>query len=105
MKEILPQELYEWKQAGKPYQLVDIREEHEVANCTIGGEHIPMEHIIENLEKLRHDIPVVIHCQSGRRSEAVVYLIEQKFKRNNLYTLKGGISAYGADVDQSLQCF
>lgn len=105
MKEILPQELFDWKTAGKSYQLVDIREEHEIASCSIGGEHIPMDRIIESLEKLRDDVPVVIHCQSGRRSEAVVYLIEQKFKRNNLYTLKGGISAYGADVDNSLQCF
>ncbi|MEN9347651.1 MAG: rhodanese-like domain-containing protein [Flavobacteriales bacterium] len=105
MKEISPSELHSWKNEGKAYQLIDVREEHEVAYCSIGGEHIPMEQIISNLERIREDVPVIFHCQSGRRSEAVVYWIEQKFNRDNLYTLKGGIAAYGQDIDSSLECF
>ncbi|HEY8404360.1 MAG TPA: rhodanese-like domain-containing protein [Flavobacteriales bacterium] len=94
MKLITPQELLEWKQSGKPYQLVDIRESYEIEACSMGGESIPMEMIPERLDDLRTDIPVVIHCQSGRRSEAVVRWIETKRSMDNLYSLAGGIAAW-----------
>ena len=94
MKTISPQQLREWQNSKKDFQLVDIREEHEIAENTIGGKHIPMDEVIARVSELRKDVPVVIHCRSGRRSDAVVYALESKFELPNLYTLKGGIAAW-----------
>lgn len=105
VKEISPAELKAWKDSGTPFQLIDIREEHEVAYCSIGGQHIPMGEVFSHLNELKTDIPVVLHCQSGRRSEAVAFAIEQKFGRSNLYSLSGGIQAWGSEIDNSLNCF
>ncbi|MFM9984389.1 MAG: rhodanese-like domain-containing protein [Flavobacteriales bacterium] len=93
MKSISPVELRNWKETGKDFQLIDIREDYEVADETIGGHHIRMEEVIARVSELRKDIPVVIHCKSGRRSSAVAYVLEMQFKLDNLYTLEGGISA------------
>ena len=105
MKEITPSELKAWKDNGTPFQLIDIREEHEVAYCSIGGEHIPMDQVLDSIDRMREDVPVVVHCQSGKRSNAVVYAIERKFGRKNVYTLTGGIQGWGAEIDPDLQCF
>lgn len=94
MKLITPQELNSWIESGKEHQLIDVRESYEIANSTMGGYSIPMEMIPGRLDEVRLDIPVVIHCQSGRRSEAVVRWIESKRDSDNLYSLQGGIVAW-----------
>jgi rhodanese-related sulfurtransferase len=101
MKLITPQELLEWKQSGKSYQLIDIRESYEIENTSMGGQSIPMEMIPERMEELSNDVPVVIHCQSGRRSEAVVRWIESKRTMTNLYSLDGGIVAWNEMMMQA----
>ncbi|MFN8775591.1 MAG: rhodanese-like domain-containing protein [Flavobacteriales bacterium] len=105
MKEITPAELRMWKENGNPFHLIDLREEYEVAYCTIGGRHIPMGDIIAHADLISRKDPVVFHCQSGKRSAAVVYALEQKFNFNNLYTLRGGVIAWGDEVDPGLECF
>ncbi|MFN0030674.1 MAG: rhodanese-like domain-containing protein [Flavobacteriales bacterium] len=94
MKMISPKELREWMSAEKKFQLIDVREEHEVAEVTIGGVHIPMDQVIVRMNEIENTMPVVIHCKSGRRSSAVVQTLERKFGLSNLYSLEGGIAAY-----------
>ena len=105
MKEVTPAQLREWKEHNQHFQLIDLREEYEVAYCTIGGPHIPMGEIIQLSDLIRKDIPVVFHCQSGKRSAAVVYALQQKFHFENLFTLKGGVVAWGDEIDPGLECF
>lgn len=102
MKEITALQLAEWRENNVPHQLVDVREEHEVANGTIGGQHIPMDEVIANVSLLSREVPVVIHCNSGKRSAAVVHALEQKFALENLYSLEGGIMAWIEQVDSSV---
>jgi adenylyltransferase/sulfurtransferase len=104
IKEIDVKELEEWRKSGKPHQLIDIREQEEVDNCSIGGTHIPMEEIPTRYAELKRDVPVIIHCRSGRRAQAVVYHLEQKLGFTNIYTLTGGILAWGEEIDPSMAC-
>jgi sulfur-carrier protein adenylyltransferase/sulfurtransferase len=104
IKEIDVKELEEWRRIGKPHQLIDIRESEEVENCTIGGMHIPMEEIVQRVHELSKEVPVIIHCRSGKRAQAVVYHLEHKFGFHNIYTLNGGILAWGEEIDPSMAC-
>jgi adenylyltransferase/sulfurtransferase len=104
IKSIDVKELENWRSSGKAHQLIDIREEEEVANCSIGGEHIPMDQILARIGDLRRDVPVIIHCRSGRRAKAVVFALENKCGFNNIYTLEGGILAWGENIDPSMAC-
>ncbi|MBL7892145.1 MAG: rhodanese-like domain-containing protein [Bacteroidia bacterium] len=101
MQEITPLELKELIDSKADFQLIDVREPHEVEIATIGGENIPMGDVMDSLDKIDKNKKVVIYCRSGNRSGAIINaLMNEGF--NNLYNLKGGILAYADDVDDSL---
>ncbi|MBL0314824.1 MAG: rhodanese-like domain-containing protein [Flavobacteriales bacterium] len=102
MKSITVEQLKTWKENNTPHQLIDVRELYEIETCTIGGLHIPMAEVMDRVAEINKDIPVIIHCKSGRRSEAVVYELERRFGLSNVYTLSGGIMAWIDAVDHSL---
>lgn len=97
-----PQQLAQWKIDRIEHQLIDIREQYEVDTCNIGGTHIPMDQILSRLSEVRRDIPVVIHCKSGRRSEAVVTHLN-RLGYSNITSLEGGIMGWIDSIDSSLE--
>jgi sulfur-carrier protein adenylyltransferase/sulfurtransferase len=79
-----------WVEKNVVFQLIDVREPHEFEQKNIGGELIPMNTIKDNLNRIREDIPVIVHCQMGGRSRKIVdFLYEKGYK--NVYNLKGGL--------------
>jgi rhodanese-related sulfurtransferase len=49
-----------------------------------------MNIIKDNLNRIREDIPVIVHCQMGGRSRKIVdFLYGKGFK--NVYNLRGGL--------------
>lgn len=102
MKEITVKELKDKKDSGEDFQLLDVREPDEVEMSEIGGHHIPMAEVMERMEEIRRDIPVVVHCGSGARSSAVITALENHYNFENLYNLKGGIEAWWNEVDPSI---
>ena len=102
MQFIEPTELADWRAGSKEHQLIDVREDYEVQTCSLAGLHIPMAEISQRLSEIRRDIPVIIHCKSGRRSEAVVeYLTRHGY--SNVFSLNGGIIGWIDSVDASLE--
>jgi len=103
MKEITSEELKAWQDNKDAFQLIDIREGYELEEGHINGQHIPMEEVASRANELSRDVPVVIHCRSGKRAEAVISMLERRFAFQNLYCLQGGIMAYADTIDPSLQ--
>lgn len=104
MNTISSQQLARWKSQGVEHQLIDIREAYEVETCHIFGTHIPMGEIVARVGEIKRDVPVIIHCKSGRRSEAVAtYLERQGF--GNVHSLEGGILGWIANIDPSLEIY
>jgi molybdopterin/thiamine biosynthesis adenylyltransferase/rhodanese-related sulfurtransferase len=104
INEIDVQEFKKWIDEGKEIQVIDVREPHEYELVNIGAELIPLNTVVENASKFRKDIPVVVHCKGGVRSEnAINALTEQGF--DNLINLKGGIVAYIKEIDPSLPIY
>lgn len=104
MRSITPAELKKMKDDHEAFQLIDVREPYEVERCSIGGENLPMGEIVEHLSHIRKDVPVVVHCRSGRRASAVINALETRYGFSNLVNLTGGILAYGREVDPGLNC-
>jgi rhodanese-related sulfurtransferase len=102
MKEVSPTELKKMMDNREDFQLIDLREDHEVQDCTIGGKHIPMGEIITRVAEVRKDVPVIMHCRSGKRASAVIYAMEAKFGFTNLYNLSGGIVGWSEQVDPTM---
>ena len=102
MKEISVDELNEMLENKDEFQLVDVREPSEYQQANIGGELIPLQTVPQNLSKIAKDKKVVVMCRSGKRSaNAVAYLEQNGY--DNLYNLEGGILAWKAEIDNSLE--
>ena len=102
MKEITVQELKDMMDAKEDFQLIDVREPFEYENANLGGELIPLNTILNEVDKISKEKKVVIHCKSGGRSGVAITQLENKFGYPNLYNLKGGILAYKRDIDPTL---
>ena len=102
--EISISELLTMRAEQRPFQLIDLREPYEAERCTLGGTLIPMGEILERSHELRRDIPVIMHCKSGNRAGAVVYALATRYGFTNVLNLMGGIEAWRAEVDQTINC-
>ena len=102
MQEITVHELKQWLDEGKNFQLIDIREEYEYDACNLNGMLIPMGEIIDRIEEIAKDKPVVIHCRSGSRSAAIYQVLTTQYGFTNIFNLKGGIKAYSQEIDPTL---
>lgn len=103
MKEVTVQELKEKKEAGDDFFLLDVREgwEYEVSN--IDGVHIPLGELPDRISELEDQryAEFIVMCRSGGRSgKAVEYLTAQGF--SNVHNLKGGMTAWGKEIDPSV---
>ena len=78
MSEISIETLQSWRSKKRAMQIVDIREIQEFQLGNLGGDHIPMAECLRRHREIRRDIPVVVHCRTGRRSEAVVSALVEK---------------------------
>lgn len=100
-------ELRDWRDAGKDFLLVDVREPAEHAIVSIPDSVlIPKDRILsgEALAELPQDRQVVLHCKSGVRSaEALAALKAAGFK--DAVHLQGGVLAWANQVDPSLPTY
>ncbi len=101
MKEVTVSELKQLKDSNAEFQLIDVREEHELEISEIGGEHIPMGDVMDNLDKISKSKKVVIMCRSGARSGTICNALEAE-GFDNVYNLKGGILAWSNEIDPSI---
>ncbi len=102
MNSITPLELKERLDKGEDIKVIDVREPYEAEMANFGAELIPMGTVMENLDKIRRDGDVVVHCRSGKRSASVIHVLSTQHGYTNLINLEGGIIKYAQDVDPSL---
>ena len=94
MNSIAPIALQEKISNDAELVLIDVREPWEHELFSIGGLLIPMNTVLDNLDKIPADKPVVIYCQKGIRSGLVIQRLQQKFHYNNLINLAGGMEGW-----------
>lgn len=96
MKEITVTELAEKITSNDPINIVDVREDHEVALGVIpGAKHIPMGEIPNELDHFSKDQTYYIVCAGGVRSARVVdYLNDHDIDAVNI---EGGMNEWGDD--------
>jgi len=107
VKEITVTELNERMEAGNAPVLVDVREYYEadIADLPeVGQLRIPMAELAERFEEIDKDTEVVLYCRSGARSDrAARFLLRQGYDK--IVNLKGGVLAWGRDVDPDIPSY
>ncbi|WP_043934055.1 rhodanese-like domain-containing protein [Bacillus sp. EB01] len=98
IKTISPEELEKKLEAGEKLEVIDVREDEEVAYGMIpGAKHIKMGEIPESMDQLDKDKEYIFVCRSGRRSLNVChYLQDQGYKVVNM---EGGMLSWEGEVE------
>ncbi len=98
MNTISAQELKQKLDSQEDFQLIDVREEYEFEDFNIGGVNIPMDNVLDSIDKIAKDKPVVLCCKSGKRSKATLLALSKKYNFTNIYSLNGGVFGYQEEV-------
>jgi sulfur-carrier protein adenylyltransferase/sulfurtransferase len=81
--------------------VLDVREPHEYEVANIGARLIPLGELPERLIELDRGETLAVHCKTGARSARAVKLLrEAGFE--NVYNVKGGITAWSEEIDPSI---
>lgn len=99
IKEIAVDEFVQWQKSGEDIQVIDVREPVEYEQVNIGALLIPLATVAERANEISRDKKVVVHCKLGGRSSKAIRELEEKFGFDNLYNLKGGITAVEQESD------
>ena len=91
--------------ATEPPAVLDVRENWEVALCSIpGSRHIPLGELTQRLDELDRDRRLVVVCHHGVRSRAAqAYLLAQGFR--HVENLAGGIDAWARRIDPTMAVY
>ena len=102
-KSISAKELNELINSTEKIQIIDVREHFEWDICHIEGAlNIPMNLIIESIDKISKDITTVVMCHHGIRSMNVIHYLES-IGYKNLINLEGGIHAWATKINKWLR--
>ena len=86
---------------GEPVSVLDVREPHEYEVANIGARLIPLGELPERLIELDRDENLAVHCKTGGRSARAVKLLRDSGFQN-VYNVKGGITAWSEEIDPSV---
>ncbi|HEX8806255.1 MAG TPA: rhodanese-like domain-containing protein [Candidatus Aquilonibacter sp.] len=100
--EISVEELHRWRDSGKTFVLLDVREADEVAIVSIThSTWIPMREVPQRIGELDPVVPVAVICHYGGRSERVAaFLTARGFAE--AVNVEGGIDAYAERIEPAL---
>ena len=77
----------------KPPVLLDVRDFSERERYHIGGLHIPLKALENQINALKGFEHIVVYCQSGQRSLKAVQILLEHFSNKNIQSLKGGLAS------------
>jgi rhodanese-related sulfurtransferase len=99
---LTPAELARRLEEGEDLIVLDVREDDEVALCSLAGSvNIPMGELSVRHTELDPDRATVCVCHHGVRSAHVAAALEG-FGFERLYNLSGGIDRWAAERDPSM---
>jgi sulfur-carrier protein adenylyltransferase/sulfurtransferase len=103
MEEITPAELKQRLDKGDDIQIVDVREDNEVAIGRIPNSiHIPLGQILGRMNEIDPNRETVVHCKMGGRSARAIDALQRSGYQGKLMNLKGGILRWSDEVDPSV---
>jgi len=83
-----------WRNVHTQFVLIDVREEKEYYRESMNGQLIPLGEIPHRISEIDFSLPILVHCQSGKRSEQAVKQLIQLRPEAQIWNLAGGIIAW-----------
>jgi adenylyltransferase/sulfurtransferase len=103
MEEITSTELKQRLDQGDDIQIVDVREDSEVAIARIPNSiHIPLAQVLTRVNEIDPNRETVVHCKGGVRSARAIDALQRSGFKGKLINLKSGILGWSDEVDPSV---
>ena len=103
MEEITSTELKQRLDNGDDIQLIDVREDSEVAIARIPNSiHIPLGQVLARMNEIDQTRETVVHCKMGGRSARAIDALQRSGYTGKLINLKGGIIGWSNEVDPTV---
>jgi rhodanese-related sulfurtransferase len=103
MDEISATELKQRLDKGDDLQIIDVREDNEVAVARIPNSvHIPLAQVLNRMNEIDPNRETVVHCKMGGRSARAIDALQRSGFTGKLINLKGGIIGWSNEVDPSV---
>ncbi len=104
MEEITATELKQRLDKGDDIQIVDVREDNEVAVGRIPNSvHIRLPEVLNRMDEIDPNRETVVHCKMGGRSARAIEALQRSGFKGKLINLKGGIVDWSKEVDSSVK--
>ena len=100
MTTITPLELQKSIAVKDNFLLIDVREDFEHEHFNIGGILMPMDTVLQNIDQIPTDKPVIFYCEKGIRSVIIIQRLEDTYGFKNLINLSGGMQAWKKETIQ-----
>jgi sulfur-carrier protein adenylyltransferase/sulfurtransferase len=103
MEEITATELKQRLDKGDDIQIIDVREDNEVAIARLPNSvHIPLAQVLSRMNEIDPNRETVVHCKMGGRSARAIDALQRSDFKGKLINLKGGIIGWSSEVDPSV---
>ena len=103
MEEITPTELKQRLDKGDDLQIIDVREDNEVAIGRIpNSKHIRLAEVLSRMDEIDPNRETVVHCKMGGRSARAIDALQRSGFKGKLLNLRGGITGWSNEVDPSV---
>jgi len=103
MEEITPTELKQRLDNGDDLQIIDVREDNEVAIGRIpNSKHIRLAEVLSRMDEIDPTRETVVHCKMGGRSARAIDALQRSGFKGKLMNLRGGIIGWSNEVDPSV---
>jgi adenylyltransferase/sulfurtransferase len=103
MEEMTATELKQRLDNGDDIQIIDVREDNEVAIGRIpNSKHIPLAQVLSRMDEIDPNRETVVHCKMGGRSARAIDALQRSGFKGKLINLKGGIIGWSNEVDPSV---
>ena len=103
MPQITATELKRRLDNGDDIQIIDVREDNEVAIAKLPNSiHIPLAQVLNRMSEIDPSRDTVVHCKMGGRSARAIQALQASGFTGKLSNLKGGITAWSNEVDPSV---
>ncbi len=103
LEEITATELNELIKNNPEVQIIDVREPFEVEIASIPNTKlIPLGEVVKRAKEIDQSRTAIIHCKAGGRSAKAIAALQESGYKGKLLNLKGGITAWSDEVDQSV---
>ena len=93
LQQISVQALQTLFEQNQPLFLLDVRNPNEFQVFNLGGYLIPLPELAHRLDEIPRDVPVVVYCHSGYRSQVALEFL-QSVGITDVKNLSGGVHAW-----------